>query len=366
MLTERDLRELLELKPQHPVLSIYLNTEPSQGNADVYKLKLRSMLKEVKLPEDKSIIENYVEQQHNGVGRSLAIFSCAPEKFFRVYPIQIPIRSRLRISNRPHVKPLVNLLDSYGKYGVALVDKQGARLFFFHLGTLREQEGVFGESVRRTKHGGGSQAAGRRSGEAGQTQYTAEITERNMRESAEFAAKFFADNNIRRVLIGGTDDNIALFQSYLPKSWQSLIIGTFSICMTASHDEVMQRAMEIGHKAEKQREIHAVETVITAAAKGKGGVVGLDETLAMVHDGRIKNLLVLESFRAPGYRCLGCGYLTSQELANCPFCSGNFAEIPDAVDLAVRRVLEQGGEVDIIDENPNLDESGKIGALLRY
>ena len=35
MLTERDLRELLELKPQHPVLSIYLNTEPSQGNADV-------------------------------------------------------------------------------------------------------------------------------------------------------------------------------------------------------------------------------------------------------------------------------------------------------------------------------------------
>jgi peptide subunit release factor 1 (eRF1) len=296
----------------------------------------------------------------------VAIFSCAAEDFFRAYPIQVPIRSRLRVSNRPHVKPLANLFDAYGRYGVALVDKQGARLFFFHLGTLREQDGVLGESVRRTKHGGGSQAAGRRSGEAGQTQHTAEITERNMRESVEFAAKFFAENNIRRVLIGGTDDNIALFRNYLPKSWQSLIVGTFPISMTASQEEVMARAMKVGQQAERQREARAVETVITAAAKGKGGVVGLEETLGMVHDGRIQNLLVLESFRAPGYRCQGCGYLTSQKLDSCPFCSSNFTEIPDAVDLAVRRVLEEGGEVDILHENPQLEEHGKIGALLRY
>ncbi len=366
MLTERDLRELLDLKPQHPVLSIYLNTEPSQGGADVYKLKLRSMLKEVDLPDDTSVIENYFDHEHNGSGRSVAIFSCALEDFFRAYPIQIPIRSRIRVSNRPHVKPLADLLDSYGGYGVALVDKQGARLFSFHMGALSEQEGVLGESVRRTKHGGGSQTASRRSGDAGQAQYTAEVTERNMRESAEFAANFFSENNIRRVLIGGTDDNIALFRNYLPKSWQSLIVGTFPISMTANHDEVMERAMKIGQEVEQQREARAVETVITAAAKEQGGVIGLDETLGMVHEGRIQTLLVLDGFRVPGYRCLGCGYLTSQELENCPFCSGNFEEIPDAVDMAVRRVLEEGGDVDILHENPKLEDQGKIGALLRY
>ena len=366
MLTEHDLRELLDLKPQNPVLSIYLNTEPSQGGADVYKLKLRSMLKDVDLPDDTSVIENYFEHKHNGSGRSVAIFSCAAEEFFRVYPIQIPIRSRIRVSNRPHVKPLADLLDSYGGYGVALVDKQGARLFSFHMGMLQEQEGVLGESVRRMKHGGGSQAAGRRSGEAGQTQHTAEVTERNMRESAEFSADFFTENNIRRVLIGGTDDNIALFRSYLPKSWQSLIVGTFPISMTASHDEVMDRAMKVGQEAEQQRETRAVETVITAAAKEQGGVIGLDKTLSMVHEGRIQNLLVLEGFRSPGYRCLNCGYLTSEKLESCAFCNGNFEEIPDAVDLAVRRVLEEGGEVDMLHGNAELEEHGKIGALLRY
>jgi peptide subunit release factor 1 (eRF1) len=207
---------------------------------------------------------------------------------------------------------------------------------------------------------------GRRSGDGGQAQYTAEVTERNMRESAEFAAKFFAENNIRRVLIGGTDDNIALFRGHLPKSWQSLIVGTFPISMTASHDEVMERALKVGQEAEHQRETRAVETLITAAAKEQSGVVGLDQTLSMVHEGRIQNLLVLEDFRSPGYRCQGCGYLTAKKLDNCPFCSGSFNEIPDAVDLAVRRVLEDGGEVDMLAESQKLEEHGKIGALLRY
>jgi peptide subunit release factor 1 (eRF1) len=366
MLTESNLKELLEFKPQHPVLSVYLNTDPSQGGADVYRLKLRSMLKDVQLPDDTAAIENFIDRVHDGKGRSVAIFSCAPEDFFRAYTIQITVRSRIRISNRPHVKPLADLLDSYGGYGVVLVDKQGARLFSFHLGTLREQEGVFGESVRRMKHGGGSQAAGRRSGEAGQTQYTAELTERNMKESAEFAAKFFADHNTRRVLIGGTDDNIALFRGYLPKSWQTLVVGTFPISMTASHAEVMQKAIEIGKKAEQQREEKVVNAVITNAAKGQGAVVGLEDTLGTIHTGRAQTLLVIEGFRAPGYRCLGCGYLTASEIDNCTFCSATFEKIPDAVDLAVRRVMEDGGVVDILHENPQLEKHGKIGALLRY
>ena len=366
MLTERDLQELLNLKPQHPVLSIYLNTDPKQGGADVYKLKLRSMLKGVDLPEDTSAIENFIEREHNGAGRSVAIFSCAPENFLRAYPVQVPIRSRIRVSNRPHVKPLADLLDSYGGYGVALIDKQGARLFSFHMGALSEQEGILGESVRRMKHGGGSQAAGRRSGEAGQTQYTAEVTDRNMRESADFATHFFSENSIRRVLIGGTDDNIAAFRDHLPKKWQSLVVGTFPISMNASHAEVMERAMKIGQAAEKQREAKAVETIITAAAKEQGGVIGLEDTLSRAHEGRIQNLLVSEGFRSPGYRCLGCGYLTAKKQESCPFCSSNFEEIPDAVDLAVRRVLEDGGEVDILHDNPQLEENGKIGALLRY
>ena len=109
------------------------------------------------------------------------------------------------------MKPLADLLDSYGGYGVALVDKQGARMFSFHLGELREQEGMMGEAVRHIKRGGASSVAGRRGGVAGKTKHAEEVAGRNMKEAAEFAAHFFADNNVRRVLIGGADEQCGTF-----------------------------------------------------------------------------------------------------------------------------------------------------------
>ncbi|MCJ7700276.1 MAG: hypothetical protein MUO62_01730 [Anaerolineales bacterium] len=366
MLKESDLQELLDYQAQHPVLSVYLNTDPGLGSSDVYKLKLRSHLKEIDLPEDQSDIERYFDHEYDWAGRSVALFSCAPENFFRAFPIAVSVRSRVRVSNRPHVKPLADLLDSYGGYGVVLIDKQGARLFSFHMGEIQEQEGILGESVRRIKHGGGSQAAGRRSGEAGQNYYAEGVADRNMKDAVDFAAQFFSENNVRRVLIGGTDDNIALFRSQLPKAWQSLIVGSFPISMAASHAEVMTRAIEIGEKAQEAREQRLLEAVITGAAKKRGGVTGLGQTLRAVHEGRVQVLLIAEGFRAEGFRCLGCGYLTAQDMDQCPFCGSKFEKIPDAVELAVRKVLQDGGEVDVFHNDPTLKEHGNIGGTLRY
>jgi peptide chain release factor subunit 1 len=366
MFTERDLRELLEYQATNPVLSVYLNTDPSAGSADAYKLRLRSMLKEVDLRADVEAVQRYFDHEHDWSGRSVAVFSCQPEGFFRPLAFAIPLRERVRISDRPFVKPLADLLDSFGGYGVALVDKQGARLFYFHLGELREQEGLLGETIRHTKRGGGSQAPGRRGGTAGQTNYNEEVTERNMKDAAEFASRFFSENNVRRVLIGGTDDNVSQFRSLLPKTWQSLIIGAFPMGMTASDTEVKDRAYEIGLQAERQREARLIETMITASAKGRGAVTQLEETLSAVHGGRVQTLIVQDGFREQGYRCLGCGFLTARRYETCPFCGKQFEQIPDAVELAVRRVMQDGGEVEILHAGEKATDFGSIGALLRY
>ncbi len=366
MLTDRDLRELLSYQAKSPVLSVYLNTEPVEGSADAHKLRLRSMLKEVDLPDDVSVVLRYFDHEHDWSGRSVAIFSCVPEDFFRAYSLAVPLRSRVRYSDRPYVKPLADLLDSYGGYGVVLVDKQGARLFYFHLGELREQEGVLGETVRHTKRGGGSQATGRRGGVAGQTNYVEAVAERNVKDVVETATRFFSENNVRRVLIGGTDDNIALFRSQLPKAWQSLVVGTFSIGMVASQNEVLERAMEIGKQAEHRREVNIVKIVITSAAKGRGGVVGLEDTLTALREGRVQTLIIRDGFRAAGSRCQSCGYLSSRFMETCPFCGGECEKIPDTVEMAVRQVLQTGGEVEVLHDDPEFEDFDQIGALLRY
>lgn len=366
MLTDKDLQELLSFQSSRPVLSIYLNTNPSEGSADTYKLALRNMLKTVDLPDDVAVINKYFSRQFDWAGKSIVVFSCAPEGFFRAFPLAIPVRSRLRTSNSPHVKPLADLLDFYGGYGVILIDKQGARAFHFHLGELVEQQGYVGEEIKHTKRGGASTVPGRMGGVAGRTNYVGELTERNMREIADFSSKFFADRNIRRILIGGTDENIALYRGMLSKSWQSLIVGTFPMSMTASVDEILERALQISRQAELKRDLQMVNIVLTNTAKKKGGVHHLDETLQAVHDGRVQILVVSEGFRAAGKQCTGCGFLTARAEEACPYCSQKFQNIPDAVELAVRRIMQQGGEVEFIHHEEALKELGGIGAILRY
>jgi peptide chain release factor subunit 1 len=367
MFTDNDLRELLEFKSSEPVLSLYLSTEPSEGNADAYKLRLRNMLKAINLPQDINTVERFFSTQYDWSGRSVVVFSCASAGFFRAYPLALPVRSLAHTSDRPSVKPLTDLLDAYGGYGVVLVDKQGARLFSFHLGELREQEGVLGEEVRHVKRGGASSFPGRRGGIAGRTNHVEQTIENNMKDSAEFAAHFFEENHVRRVLIGGTDENVAAFRILLPKIWQSLVVGTFPVGMAASHTEVLSKALQVGLDAERQREKHLVENLVTQARKESGAVLGTEDTLDAINHDRVNLLVVQDGLRLPGYVCDHCGALYAMLEPDCEMCGeGKIEKTLDVAEMAVSAVLRTGGEVEVVLADPGLNASGGLGAYLRY
>lgn len=366
MLSDNDLRELIHFITPDPVVSVYLNTDPSEGNSDTHRRRLKGMIREINLTKDVETIERFFDHEYNWSGRGVAVFSCSANNFFRAYPLWVPVRNLIHISDRPSVKPLAAIVDNYGGYGVVLVDKQGARLFSFHLGQLREQEGVLGEVVKRAKHGTvGSTMPGRRgAGAAGRA--VDEVVDRNMREAVDFAVHFFEENHVRRILIGGTDENVNLFRSMLPKSWQSLVKGVFHMAMTASHNEVLTRALEIGMQAEKEREAHLVDRLLTAAAKGSGGVVGLEASIQAVNEGRVQTLILTEGFRKNAYRCKSTGQLLMQADDPCGDDSSDVEKVYDVVDIMVSQVMRQGGDVEVLLSGPELEKAGHIGALLRY
>lgn len=366
MLTETNLQELLSYQAESHILSIYLNTNPSEGNADVYRLNLRSMLKDISLPADATAVDDYFSRNYDWAGRSVAIFSCVADGFMRAYTLAIPIRNQLVVGNQPYVKPLASLLDIYGGYGVVLVDKQGARLFSFHLGELIEQEGILGESIKHTKRGGASVRSGMRGGMTGQTRYEDEVTDRNIREVADFATHFFSENNVRRVLIGGTEENVAFLRNHLPKTWQSLIVGTFPMSMTASKDDVLEKALQIGKQAEFHKEEELLNRLVTEALKDRKGVLGLDDTLAAVYEGRVQALVIQDGYRASGYQCQGCGYLTDREITVCQYCDSKVDIVPDAIEMAVHKVLRAGGDLEALQYSHKISGFEYIGALLRY
>ena len=365
MITDRDLHDLLSHTSPEPMLSVYFNTDPAHGGGEALPLQLNNLLSDVDLAEDREKVIEYFEQLRDGKGRGLIMFSCVKDHYFKAYRLAVPVRSRIFVGDHPYVKPLADLLDAFGGYGVVLVDKQGARMFQFHLGELVEQEGTMGEEIRHSKGRASSSSPGGRGGFSTQPRNNEEMSARNIREEVEFSVRFFEEKHIRRILIGGTDENVAQYRQYLPKSWQSLVLGTFAMSMTAQASEVHRRALEIGQLAEQERVNQLVDAMITEAAKGREGVVRLEDTLGAVHAGRIKTLIFQEGLRMPAYKCTGCGHLTALELVECPFCGKTFEKIPDAVELAVRKVMQAGGDVEIVRDNAKLKEIG-IGALTRY
>lgn len=366
MLSESDLRELIEFSAASPVLSVYLSTDPSEGNADVWKLRLRNMLKEVDLPQDTAAVENFFHNVQTWSGRGTAVFSCAGENFFKAYTLGLPVRNQVFIGNHPGINQLAELLENYGGYGVVVLDKQGARVFHFHMGELREQEGTAGEAIRHTKLGGASTFPGRLGGIAGRTHHEEEMVERNIKEEVDFAIRFFEDKHIHRILLSGTDENIAQFKANLPKAWIPRVIGTFSASMLDSHAEILAKTIQIGRQVELERENKLIEDLITNAANGVSASVGLEPTLEAISASRVQTLLVSQGFTQPIRHCLDCGLVTTKDGSKCAACEGSLEQVADGMELAVNTVMRRGGDVEIVMPTPAFTQAGSIGAYLRY
>ena len=249
MFTETSLRKIKDFNADSPILTLYLNTEPSRGNAETHRLRLRNMLKDIPLKQDAEAIEKFLSLTYDWTGRSVAFFSCATAGFFQAIPIALPVRDFIQIGSKAAVEPLEDLLQEFSNMGVTLVDKQGGRLFHFHLGELVEQQGVMGDPVKHVKTGGASSAHGQRGGTLDSGRTMRETVDRNLREVADNATRFFESRHVRRILLGGTDENTSHFRQYLPKSLQSIVAGTFSISMTASNSEVLQKVIGLSRQS---------------------------------------------------------------------------------------------------------------------
>ncbi len=372
MLKQENIQELLAFDAgEAQVVSLYLDADCGQQTSEIIKKQARALLKEANdIQKDSEVIEHYLDYTFDWTKPGLAVFSCADKDFFRAYPSTIVFRNRIRVGRKPYVKPLTHLLDYYADYGVIVVDRIGARFLEYHLGELQDSAGTMGEDVRKLKLGGGSARGGGTSTTTGQRggqggRHEEEVVQRNMRESAAAAQQFFANKPIRRLFIGGTAENIAQIREYLSKQLQSRIAGTFPIDMTAGEHEIRDRSLDLMQQANTEREKKLVNQMITIAAKGGNAVIGLDPTLKTVSEGRVQTLIISDGYRTPGYADEEANFLSAYEGNSSSF-SGPIVKVDDVIETAVSKTIEQGGSVEIISDNLELEQIGRIGALLRY
>jgi peptide chain release factor subunit 1 len=365
MFTENDLEELLSYRPELPMVSLYINIYPHGPHSDNTRLQLNHLLKGVDLTKDSEIIQEYVSMEYDGKSRSLALFSCAEKDYFKTYSLGIPVLDQAKIMDRPFLSPLVGLLEMYARWGIILVDRQGARLFSFHMGELEEIEGFYGEAVKQVKRGGGASFHGRMGGSSASANIE-NIIDRNLIDISDHISNFILTKHIRRILIGGSDENIALIKSNLQKSWQSLVAATFPMSIAADHGEISAQAQNLIKKTTAEIHSSLVDQAITLAAKGERGVIGVNDTLNAIHSGQVQTLLVHQGYSETGFQCQGCGFMTTQDLEVCPFCGGQFQKIIDAVEYSIHEAKQKGAAVHLVSDNDALLEAGGIAAIMRY
>lgn len=368
MLSHNDLQQLASYQGSN-VLSLYINVDPKQHTTDEYRLALRHLLESANgqaAAEDIARIEAFFEREYDWSGRGVALFSAQRSDWWRAYALPLPVPNRVHVGSKPYLAPLMSLWDTFGSYGVALIDRLGVKLMHFQMGEVIAFEGVMGEDVRTVKSGRGSSVVGQRGGTDGHSaRRVAEAVRRNVKESAAAAATFFATHACTQIVIGGADEVAHEFIAALPAPWPDRVAGTFPAAIDIPDNDLRDITLSLLDEATRRREHELADRVITAAAKGSNGVVRLDDTLSAAHDGRIQALLVSEGYEASGYRCRTCGYLTAQHLEKCPFCGGAFAHIPQAVEAMMEQVVAQNGKVKVIEDHAKLKEAG-VAALLRY
>jgi peptide chain release factor subunit 1 len=152
----------------------------------------------------------------------------------------------------------------------------------------------------------------------------------------------------------------------LPQATAEKIIGTFQAEMTATGKEILEKANPILRAFEERKESDTIDSLLTQAMKNENAVLGIENVLNAIQEGRVMKLIFLKDFRQSGLSCTKCGSLTVQNITSCPYCKGETEQVNYLVDMLAQKAIEQGANVEVPFDNKKLKAAGSIGAFLRF
>jgi peptide chain release factor subunit 1 len=363
MMHEKDLQELAELVSKKDlILSLYLNVDPQRRSTEEPKLALRQLLARATelgaAAADVQHIERFFDHEYDRQGRGVACFSCQSLGFWRGHTLLVPTADAVYVGLRPLITPLSDLWDEYDRFGVIMLDREGARVFVYHLGALVDSAGTFGAEVKRHKQGGWSSQKHQRSED--------QEAKHNLKDAAEWAKGYLGKHKVKQIVLSGTEGNLALFRDLLPRPLQDQVVGQINLDMSTSPSEVWESAYQVAQESHRRSENELLAQVITAAHKGGTGAIGLSDTLSALKEGRVHQLLADPTLHLPGRYCTACTAMVIESATACPYCGSDMAETADVVNLAIQRAFEAGVKVSTLEKSEQLAEVGGIAAVLRY
>ena len=373
MLNREELREIAKMRGDGAYfVSFYLNVNPMTNVKDNYVIHVKSMVKQTSEKMDKAVlkkigcdlekIESYILSNKRVLKKGLALLSSQEKKFWKEIHLAVPVKNEIIVDTTPYIKPLLDILDNYQRYAILLVGKESARLFLMHLGEIEEYAEVHSEDVPGKHKKGGWYALLEKSYER-HTDYHVGL---HLKDVVKQLDSFLSGEYVGRLIIGGTEEAVSKVRTMLPQAVADKIIDTFQAEMFANSKEILEKVEPILKAFGKKEEAGTLDSLLTMSMKNENAVLGIENVLNALQEGRILKLVLLKDYKQSGLSCSKCGNMTVQNISSCPYCKGEMEKVNYIVDSIAQKAVEQGAFVEVVSENKKFLEAGSIGAFLRF
>jgi peptide chain release factor subunit 1 len=373
MLDRNELKEIAEMRDEDACyVSLFLNVNPLTNPRGEYAIQFKNMLRGTLETLDKGIyrtvkedlkrVESAVLGNKRLFKKGLAILSCTRHSFWREYHLSVPLKSELIIEKSPCIRPLLDILDHYQRYAALLVDKESARIFVVHLGEIAEYREVHTPDIPG-KHKKGGWFALTQSHYERHIEYHVGL---HLKEVVKQIDAFISGEKISGLIIGGSGEAVSRVREMLPATIHHRIVGTFHAEMFGKNDEILSKIEPVIIRHEKEQREESAERLIRQAMKNENAVLGMENVLNALQEGRVMKLLFLRDLSPVGFVCENCGSLGVQDIKQCPYCKGDMKKANYLVELAVQKAVEQGAAVEVVIEHKGLADAGGIGAFVRF
>ncbi|HXG91358.1 MAG TPA: hypothetical protein VNN73_03195 [Blastocatellia bacterium] len=377
MISYSDIRQLQQLPtgPDSFVLSLYVNINQSDA-ANLnrgFETKVENLLRQVGESQAKenhrqrfdaeaervlNFLRNYVPK-----GKGLVIFSDSSRDLLWHRDLQVEVPNEGRWSQKPWLRPLLELIEDGDRFGVVLIDKQRARILTVDASGMEQHAEILSDVPNKHMTTGTDHIWS-------QTQM-----ERDHSKHVQWHAKRVADElaalidktKVSRIVIGGPVEATSVFMNELPKRIEQMVIGTISVPIDVNHERLKNELRALQEKTEHEDEARMVDSMITAAMKGDRAVLGITDTLRAIQEQRVYRMVVARGYRMEGKECDSCHVLLVDGEEKCSFCGGKLQPAPDLINRASHRVLEQAGKVQQVSGAAADKLAGiGVGAILRF
>ena len=363
-----------------PLLTIYLDTNPakqtSRGLRPEYLTRFESQAKLIAQAVPTGDLPLFLEQVQRVGGylqshplqcRGAVIFAGA--NTWEVIPLQVEVEDEVRWGT-PALAQLFWLLDEHKPHGIVLVGQKRAQLFLWWLGEMLElEEKEFRMEPSKVKEMGPvSRPAGVRvSRGTDHDVYEHHVDAQYahyQREIAKHVDLWCAAEHLDSLFVVGLIEMAKGIWRELPHGLrEKTTVIEEDLGWVVSRVELEKRIEPFVERHEREREVVLMDSLL---GDSRAVVIGIDETLVQLQQGRIRNLAVVKGLDGSLKQCVQCSWADRTQDPACPACGG------ERQVVRLREVLPQlarrySVSVEVISGEAarRLQEAGGMGAWLR-